>query len=281
MVSLLAVLAAVGYAAISQGNGPAYLPGYALISLMLVSWMHNRANVREIEISLARSANGFAGGLLLIPFKLRNVGTRPKFGLVIRVAGGGAAKVPRLETMVDGSLSLPVRMRGCFKIEGVTISTVFPLGVFEARKTWPATCEYYVYPEPKGDEPLPGKTGFNTPQKTGKRIAGDDFAGVKNYIVGESQRHVDWKAVARGMPMMIKQFETITREEFWLEWDFLPALEVEGRLSQLAQWIVASERAGNRYGLRLPGTRIEPGQGDSHYHRCLRSLAVFGEGKKP
>ena len=35
---------------------------------------------------------------------------------------------------------------------------------------------------------------------------GDDFAGVRAYVPGESQRHIDWRAVARGQPLMTKQF---------------------------------------------------------------------------
>ena len=34
---------------------------------------------------------------------------------------------------------------------------------------------------------------------------------------------------------------------------------------------------GLSYGLRLPGSRIEPAAGEAHKHRCLAALARFGE----
>ena len=44
------------------------------------------------------------------------------------------------------------------------------------------------------------------------------------------------------------------RRELWLDWRSLGVgFDVEQRLSRLAGWVLAAERAGTRYGLRLPG----------------------------
>jgi len=50
---------------------------------------------------------------------------------------------------------------------------------------------------------------------------------------------------------------------------------VEGRLSQLALWVIQAERARRPYGLRLPGAEIPPAVGQSHFHQCLRTLSLF------
>ena len=49
----------------------------------------------------------------------------------------------------------------------------------------------------------------------------------------------------------------------------------EQRLSRLAGWVLAAERAGAHYGLRLPGVEIAPGRGDAHRAACLQALALY------
>jgi uncharacterized protein (DUF58 family) len=44
----------------------------------------------------------------------------------------------------------------------------------------------------------------------------------------------------------------------------------------LAGWILAADRAGAHYGLRLPGVEIAPGRGDAHRAGCLQALALYG-----
>jgi uncharacterized protein (DUF58 family) len=61
----------------------------------------------------------------------------------------------------------------------------------------------------------------------------------------------------------------------YLDLSALHLADVEGRLSQLALWVIEAERAQRPYGLRLPGTEIPPAIGQSHFHQCLRTLSLF------
>jgi uncharacterized protein (DUF58 family) len=109
---------------------------------------------------------------------------------------------------------------------------------------------------------------------------GDDFAGVRGYVHGESQRHIDWKAVARGQPLMTKQFTARAEGVVHLDFSALHYSDPEEKLSQLALWVIEAERAQRPYGLRLPGAEIPPGIGQSQFHQCLRALSLF-EVKEP
>ena len=53
------------------------------------------------------------------------------------------------------------------------------------------------------------------------------------------------------------------------------ALGLERRLSRLAAWVLAAERGGVRYALRVPGTDIALGRGDAHRAACLQALALY------
>ena len=95
-------------------------------------------------------------------------------------------------------------------------------------------------------------------------------------------RHVDWRAVARGQPLLLKQFVGTGGQRVWLTWADVSGLpDVEAKLSQLCRWIVEAEREGFQYGLRLPGFEGSPSRGDRHRHHLLRALALFQSPSTP
>ena len=104
----------------------------------------------------------------------------------------------------------------------------------------------------------------------------DDFSGLRTYQLSDSPRHVAWKSVARTDEVLTKQFTGEAAVQLWLDWRLLPAAAgLESRLSRLAGWVLAAERAGAFYGLRLPGIEIAPGRGDAHAGTCLQALALY------
>jgi uncharacterized protein (DUF58 family) len=97
---------------------------------------------------------------------------------------------------------------------------------------------------------------------------------------------VAWKSVARSDTqrsrtddMLTKQFAGEAAAELWLDFASLPAsLDLEASLSRLAGWVLAAERGGARYGLRLPGVERRPDRGDAHRAACLEALALYRAG---
>jgi uncharacterized protein (DUF58 family) len=81
--------------------------------------------------------------------------------------------------------------------------------------------------------------------------------------------------VARGQPLMTKQFAAETRGAVYLDFFELHFDNVEEKLSQLTLWVIEAERARQPYGLRLPGIAISPALGQMHFHCCLRALSLF------
>ena len=76
--------------------------------------------------------------------------------------------------------------------------------------------------------------------------------------------------------MLTKQFTGEAAAELWLDERLLPTgLGLEQRLSRLAGWVLAAERAGAHYGLRLSGVEIAPARGDAHRAACLQALALY------
>jgi uncharacterized protein (DUF58 family) len=104
----------------------------------------------------------------------------------------------------------------------------------------------------------------------------EDFAGLRQYHQGDSPRHIAWKAAARDQGLLTKQFTGRAETELWLDWAQLPPqMGIEDRLSHLARWVLDAHAAGLAYGLRVPGTSVEPATGEAHRERCLETLALF------
>jgi uncharacterized protein (DUF58 family) len=140
--------------------------------------------------------------------------------------------------------------------------------------------EYFVYPEPRGDRIFPEFQSSGNDGLPANAQAGDDFAGVRAYSPGESLRHVDWKAYARGRPLSVKQFTGGDSQELWFDVGTLPDLNFEDRLSQMTLWVVTAEKNDISYGLGLGDVVLPSGLGHDHARCALEILAVSRAGSR-
>jgi len=156
------------------------------------------------------------------------------------------------------------------------IFTRFPLGLFHAWSNVELDAKALAYPKPDGSRlPLPSmEPRSGTGVESG--IGEDDFLGLRPYRPGDSPRQIAWKAVARERGVPVKVFSGLAEVEMWLDWDLMPGMETEARLSRLTRWVLAAEAAGLHYGLRLPGLTLPPGRGAAQREECLRALALHG-----
>jgi uncharacterized protein (DUF58 family) len=168
------------------------------------------------------------------------------------------------------------QQRGYLPLGQLIVYTRFPLGLFRAWAYVHLNFTTLVYPAPLGQENLPlgqrsEELGEGNPDEGG----GEDFIGYRTYQTGDSPRHVDWKAVARGQDWLIKQFGGMGTATVWFRWQAVEHLNVEIALSQLCLWILRADKAGIQYGLILPNCTFEPSNGEQHQARCLKALALF------
>ena len=286
---LCAVLAAMWYAALSQNNSVAYLLMFFLASVVMVSAVHAHFALAGLRLRLGRVEPVFAGEIARVPVEILNPTRRARRAL--EVAPNGHVFKEFAHKMVgpleaEGSrsveLSVQTQRRGPLSVGRLAITTVYPMGFFRAWRYEPAETDALVYPAPAGSLPLPGGAAFTAEAIAGTGAGGDDYTGVRPYRAGESQRHVDWRAAARGQPLLIKQFAGSGSRRLWFEYgDVTGIAGVEARLAQMSRWIVEAESQGYAYGLRLPGFEAEPACGQTHQRRCLGALALFEDGNPP
>jgi uncharacterized protein (DUF58 family) len=276
---LFAVLLAVQLlAAINYGNGLAYALTFLLGALAVVSMLYTHRNLLRLRLAPGPCPPVFAGETATFRLRLANDGNTPRFGIGVARDGDEIARVDiAARGGVDVALGVRAARRGRLAMPAVTLTTRFPLGLlysWSRRVTLEQTC--LVYPRPA--DPVPRRTSAaeRSEPVPGMRPEGDDYIGAREFRPGDSPRHVDWKAVARGEPWHIKQFGGGYQATVWLDWDTLVEFDTETRLSVLTRWVLDAEHDRLLYGLRLPEQSLEPSNGAAHQHECLKRLALFG-----
>ncbi len=275
---LVALLIAMWYAGASQNNGAAYLLCFVVASVALVSLLHSHANLRGLRVSCGPIAPVLAGESHRVRIGAIAASGRRHAAIRVKARGRGESVAfseisgPRIE---HDDLAIAAPARGRFETLKLMASSLYPLGFFSARMALEIRQTRWVYPALEGSRPLPRKFTPARHHGVGVRTEGDDFAGSRAYVAGESQRHIDWKAAARDRGLTIKQWAGEADETLQLGWQDTAGLAHEARLSQLARWIVTAERGGHGYSLEVPGTVIPADRGDAHFHACLRVLALY------
>ena len=256
--------------------------GYALIFLLvglgLAALLHTFRNLVQIEISPGRAEPVFAGDLAHFGLQLLNRRKQGRFAVCLNLAGGEAVSTDlAADAATAVNLPLPASRRGWLHPGRVTLQTRYPLCLVRAWSYVEPDMRCLVYPRPEASAPpLPlSATGESGGSRSGKGT--EDFSGLRTHQPADSPRHVAWKAVARGQPLLTKQFTGASTVQVWLDWNELPPdLGVEARLSRLTRWLIDAHAQGLSYGLCLPGRTIPLDQGTRQFQDCLEALALHG-----
>ncbi len=280
-----AMLITMWYASAAQQNGGAYVLLFLIASIAIVSLLHARANLRSVQLLPGVPPPLHEGTVARVPLVLSVSAGAPPCGLEI-TANGVRDPVFIEQLTLDHptrtELRVPVSRQAAGSLS-VVVRSLYPLGFFTAERVMEVPQARVVLPSPSGDLPLPspyatGNEWVQQTQWTEHSSEPDDFSGVRAWQPGDSLRHIDWKAVARGRPLMVKQWSGAVAGAVWLDWSslFLPD---QARRAQLAQWIDTAEQRGLNYGLKTPDLTLAPSQGSKHRLLCLQALAVTGEGQ--
>jgi len=272
------VLAIMLVGSINYNNSLGYLLTFLLASVAVVSILHTYRNLLSLKISVGHIAPAFCGEKIKIPVVIDNSGLPERFAIQAELT---EEQVKSCDVAQDGwaslSLSYKTQTRGIHPVPRITISSVFPLGLFRAWSHVRLTNTYLVYPEPLGKTQLPYQWNEEQQQLRGYHKGTDDFAGLYTYTPGDPLGHIHWKAYAREQGLHTKKFGGNNEQELWLDWRVFNSADTEQKLSQLAMWILEADKTEMNYGLWLPGNRIAPSLGPMHKQKCLKALATYRE----
>lgn len=282
-ISLIGIVLSMGYAGAVQNNGAAYVLCFVTLVLAAMSWLRARENLRGVEVSMGKMAGGKAGEVMRLPLEIRAATGQGAWGVEV-ISSGGAGKWTFIEQVQAGEsthVAVPVKVAeaGVQETVQVILRSSYPLGFFSAERVVEIAASRRIHPKAEGSLPLPaadvgiaGESLSFHPSGGRPGREGDDFAGLREWQPGDSLKHVDWRAVARGRPMLVKQWSSGAKSVLTLDWDKIDLPE-DKRAGQMARWIEEAELSGTPYAMRLPGMEIDAGLGPAHVQRCLDALA--------
>lgn len=250
---------------------------FMLASLGLVA-MHNcHRNLLELVVERVTAAPVFAGQTARFCVQIKNVSPRKRYQVQVRI-GDHSSPVHDISHSSSADLLVQVgaHKRGVLRLGRLSVTSSHPFAFFRCWTWMHMDMECLVYPKPASSGIAPPQTDVDVGGALHEGPGNEDFAGLRTYRPGDSPRHIAWKAFARDNTLLVKQFTGTSLTTRWLDMEQAPGRDLEERLSLLCRWVLAAEAQGFSYGLRLPGTMIEPGCGRAQQARCLESLARFG-----
>jgi uncharacterized protein (DUF58 family) len=254
---------------------------FALSGLVAAALLHTFRNLAGIKVRPLAAGDTFAGAPIAFSVELYSgpaartqVALHARDTRVVSDVSAGAA-----HTL---TLMAPTRTRGRIPLGRLTVSSNFPLGLWNGWAYVHFPLEGIAYPAPE-PAPPPLPRGRDGPDSSAPARGGDaDLAGLRDYQPGDPPQRVAWKAVARGAGWFTKSFDgTQGGGPIVLDFDAIP-LAAEARLSRLTAWVLAAERAARPFALALPGFHLPSGQGREHQRAALTALALYTDkGSRP
>ena len=251
-----------------------------LTSLFIVAILHSFFNVTGLTVKYIRAEPAFAGESLLIELMVEQTQLRYRDNLKLSFINQEATAVSLgKQKSVRTFLTTSARYRGYFNPGRILIESSYPLGLLRVWSKVDLDIHCLVYPKPVNNDKeiiSSSSRGEGPLQIDG---GSEDFVGLKDYQPGDSLKRIAWKQYAREQGLYAKHYADYQDERIWLDWDSLPGLDREMRLSTLCGMLlkisVVNKGRQQQYGLRLPGLEIPPSSGDAHKYRVLKELALF------
>ncbi len=276
LLALVLILMLAG--SINYGSNLAYLITFLLGGIWLSAILHTWRNLLGVVIKPGQVLPVYAGQEAKFSLLVSNPSSLRRFGITLRhkkLIGDSADLEANSNKVIY--LSIPAVHRGYLHLPEICLDTVYPLGFFRAWSyaTFQTSC--IVYPKPAASGTPPTASHYSSSEDGDRGMGADDFVGLRSYRHGDSPRHIDWKSYARERGLMSKQFGGDRTERIELDWDMLPDVDIETKLSLLCRFVLQAERQSYSYALTLPKDKIPMGKGEKHKQRCLAALATFGE----
>ena len=203
----------IGFAAINTGNNALYIALSFMLSALLLSGVASKGGLKHLSIDLKRMGEAWAGrpssGLLTIANRSRIWNVRD-----VLIASDELA-LPVFVPLLSRGTSLTVEAsflfqhRGTVRLKRVDLYTRYPFGFFLKKRRVPIDGEVVVFPRLRDREtaderfrPVRGET-----QPSNRPGAGTEIHSFREYVPGDSLRHIYWKKSASLGRWITKQTE--------------------------------------------------------------------------
>ena len=275
--TLAATILVLLVASINYQLNLGYLLTFLLAGSAVVGMHVCHGTLRGLTLNLIAPDAQFVGASAVIGVNLQSGRNSVRHGIGMSVLGANQwvwADVPALGTSTV-HIAFKPEHRGLHPVPALTAETRFPLGTFRVWTVWRPASKVLVYPAPEAfAPPLPPGEPRSGGAAHAPQATSGEYDGVRAYRRGDPTKLIVWKKVAKADELVSRDAEQVQRYELWLDFAHCGAANTEHKLSRLCAWVLAAEKQGLDYGLRLPGLEIKAASGEGHKRRCLEALAL-------
>jgi uncharacterized protein (DUF58 family) len=201
----------IGFAALNTGNNSLYISLSAMLGLLIVSGMASKDGLRAIDVEVSHVGEAWAGKPVTGSLRLRN---RSRLWTVrdLIVTGPHLAEpvlVPVVErrSAAEVTATFLFERRGRVSLTSVDLYTRFPFGLFTKKRRAKLSGSAIVFPRLLADESLRDDFAPTLGDRNPRNAAGPgtEIFAFRDYVRGDSLRHVHWKKSASIGRWIMKQ----------------------------------------------------------------------------
>lgn len=234
-VVYILIIVVIAVAALNTGNNLLFIILASMLAGILVSGILSQIVLSHLELEFVLPDHIFAGRPMISSLTLHNLKwVYPSLSLTVSARDPGQKRKKRnvqesslpARRILDSPIYVPYiphrssvtqhveltfPRRGRYTQEGFRVSTQFPFGFLRKAHEVQTRQEILALPDVQPTEEfyeiLPLISGEVESYYRGR---GHDLYSIRDYLEGESARHVDWKATAKAQQLKIREF---TRED--------------------------------------------------------------------
>jgi len=184
-----------------------------ILGMFGINFFEARVSCQSIHIAHPESINCFEGESLIHSWKISNRATCNVGHVSINGHFGILFNIERIKpkTIIYKTPILSFLRRGVFSFSDLFVESTYPFGLIKIRKRLNLSGEILVYPKPYSCQ-CPVIGGFEPVLDgciTGKNFSrsGDNFRGVRPLRSADPIRLVHWRSSAKGLGLMVKEFD--------------------------------------------------------------------------
>lgn len=245
-------------------------------AVLLVDYGAGRRNLAGVDVTWQLPEELYARRGARGAFRIRS----PHVAHELFVTDGCASlEVPVVDAGAEATLPAWWRpqVRGELVLQGLTVSSVFPFGLFVHQRVLPREARCVVYPAPRFDPAWEGLQGSGEGDCGTQAGGAGDLLDLRPYRVGDRLRSLHWRTSARVGQWMVVERAREEQEGVRVRVDPDAGLELE--LQAAAGAIVEATSNGATVSLELPGhPELERfGTGTRWRRQLLDALATYPE----
>jgi len=159
-----------------------------------------------------------AGTDVVADLRVRNDSSRLSLPVLLDIPVGDGLVEAHIPLLRAGStyheqITISAAKRGIVTVGPMTIGRGDPLGILRRDHTWPGVQTIYIHPVTVAVPSTSAGLLRDLEGAVTKTIVDADlsFHAIRDYVAGDSRRHVHWKSTAKTGQLMVRQYEETRR----------------------------------------------------------------------